>query len=371
MPPRRLILFGAFDRHNFGDLLLGRCAAAARPGRAPVFAGLAARDLRAFDGHRVRALAEVIADHEREAADFVHVGGELITTTAWEAAVMLQSPRAARAAIAAYDRQPVAREAWARRVLGCGRRLPYLVAAGALPPRWRVHFDAVGGSGLADLAADQRAEALAALRSAATISVRDRTTHDALAAAGLDARLVPDPAARTRDRFGGCIAARGAAGELASLRARMPAWIAVQLAAAWGDDATLARVAGAAVRLARGRDAGVVLFQAGRAPWHDDGEVLDRLAARIAAVAPGLPLARLASGAVFDICALLAQARCYLGTSLHGWIVAQSFEVPALCLVEGPAAKPACYIDTWTPAGSRGWVTLAGLDHGEGAAGPA
>jgi len=171
VPPRRLILFGAFDRHNFGDLLLGRCAAAARPGRAPVFAGLAARDLRAFDGHRVRALAEVIADHEREAADFVHVGGELITTTAWEAAVMLQSPRAARAAIAAYDRQPVAREAWARRVLGCGRRLPYLVAAGALPPRWRVHFDAVGGSGLAGLAADQRAEALAALRQAESHSV--------------------------------------------------------------------------------------------------------------------------------------------------------------------------------------------------------
>ncbi|MDI3515584.1 MAG: hypothetical protein PWP40_2813, partial [Rhodocyclaceae bacterium] len=45
-PP--LILFGAFDRHNLGDLLLGRIAAAlaARfaPGRPLRWAGLAARD---------------------------------------------------------------------------------------------------------------------------------------------------------------------------------------------------------------------------------------------------------------------------------------------------------------------------------------
>ncbi|WP_068807834.1 polysaccharide pyruvyl transferase family protein [Thauera phenolivorans] len=365
MPPR-LILFGAFDRHNFGDLLLGHCALAARPGRDTVFTGLASRDLRAFDGHRVRALAEVVADFQGEAADFVHVGGELLTTTAWEAAVMLQSPEAARAALAAYDRQPIAREAWARRVLDCPRRLPYLVSAGALPPRWRVHFDAVGGSGFAGLAAELQAEALAALRGAATFSVRDRVTRDALAAAGLDARLVPDPAQRTRERFGQLIEARTAAGELAALRARMPDWIAVQIAAAWGDDATLARLAQAVVGLARDRGTGVVLFRAGLAPWHDDGEVLDRLAAQIAVAAPALPLARLASVAVFDICGLLAQARGYLGTSLHGWIVARSFGVPARCLVEGAGAKAACYIDTWNPDVVPGWVTLDGLERGEG-----
>src|SRR5690606_29958705 len=166
-------------------------------------------------------------------------------------------------------------------------------------------FDAVGGSGFTGLAADLQAEALAALRGAATLSVRDRVTRDALAAAGIDARLVPDPAQSTRERFGQLIEARAAAGELAALRARMPDWIAVRLAAGWGDGATLAPLAQAVVRLARARGAGVVLFRAGLAPWHDDGEVLGRLAARIAAVAPDLPLARLASAGVFDICALL------------------------------------------------------------------
>ena len=64
--PVPLILFGAFDRHNLGDLLLGRIAAelAARllPGRELRFAGLAVRDLRADGGARVEALAELAAE---------------------------------------------------------------------------------------------------------------------------------------------------------------------------------------------------------------------------------------------------------------------------------------------------------------------
>ena len=40
------ILFGAFDRHNFGDLLFPHVAAALLPGRKLAFAGLAERDPR-------------------------------------------------------------------------------------------------------------------------------------------------------------------------------------------------------------------------------------------------------------------------------------------------------------------------------------
>ena len=49
-----VILFGAFDRHNFGDMLFPHVAAALLPDREPIFAGLAERDLRAEGGHRAR-----------------------------------------------------------------------------------------------------------------------------------------------------------------------------------------------------------------------------------------------------------------------------------------------------------------------------
>lgn len=44
------LLFGAFDRHNFGDLLFAHIAATLLDGRPLLFAGLLARDLRAHGG---------------------------------------------------------------------------------------------------------------------------------------------------------------------------------------------------------------------------------------------------------------------------------------------------------------------------------
>ncbi|SIQ58343.1 Polysaccharide pyruvyl transferase [Aromatoleum tolulyticum] len=340
---RRLILFGAFDRHNFGDLLLARCAAAGARTEI-VFAGLAARDLRKFEGFQALALADVIATFGREDADFVHVGGELLTTTAWEAAVMLQSPTEAARIVALHDRSPEARTTWARSVLGTARLIPYVIARDELPARWRTHFCPVGGVAFDTLPAAERDEILRALRSASTLRVRDRTTLDALRGAGLDPELLPDPAAATPALFGATIRQHGQGGEIAALRSRMRSWIAVQLAAEWGDDATLDRVARLLLATSAAHGTGIVLFRAGLAPWHDDLDTLRRLAERLGTQRP---VAILESARVFDICALLAGACACVGTSLHGWIVAHAFGVPARCLVRSPADKAAHYTDTW------------------------
>jgi len=350
---RRVVLFGAFDRHNFGDLLLAHSAVARYAGREPVFAGLAERDLRALGGHHVHALGDVIAALGNEAVDLVHVGGEVLTTTAWEAAVMLQSADDATRAISAYERNPDARQQWAESVLGTTRRIPYVVGRDELPSGWTVRFDAVGGVALDRLAADERTEVFEALNTAASLSVRDRQTLEALGRGGVRAALVRDAAAATADLLGDAIASRARSGEVAAVSARIPNWVAVQVAADRGDDATLDRLAQALREHDVLRDIGTVLFRAGLAPWHDDRQTLDRLAARLA----GRPLAILESAHLLDICAVLAGARAYLGTSLHGWIIADSFHVPAHCLVRTARDKAAAYIDTWSPAGRR-WRTL-------------
>src|SRR5512135_3514830 len=110
-----LVLFGAFDRHNFGDLLFPHMVAALLPGQAVEFAGLVERDLAVFGGHRVRGLA---ASGKGRPAHLIHVGGELLTCSAYQAAVMLLEPAAAAAAIARYDDDPVAAADWAARQLG-------------------------------------------------------------------------------------------------------------------------------------------------------------------------------------------------------------------------------------------------------------
>ena len=358
-----LILFGAFDRHNLGDLLLGRIAAAlaARllPGREVRFAGLASRDLRADGGARVQALAELARDWDpapREGAParppawppaLLQVGGEILGCSAWEAAVMLLDATGAAHAIALHDRDPSARETWARQTLGSPRGLPYLAPHAALPPGTRIVHTGIGGVGFAALPAALRAEALDELRAAACVQVRDRRTRDALAAAGIEAELVPDPAVLVARLLGAEVARHAAMGEPAVLRARFPrGYVAVQLAAESGDDATLAALADDLATISRAHGLDVVLFCAGRAPWHDDPEPLQRLRRRL----PDPESAVVAeSRHVLDLCALIASAALCCASSLHARIVADAFARPALSLVGGTqqVAKLRAWLDTW------------------------
>ena len=54
------LIFGAFDRHNFGDLLFPHVAAALLPERRLIFAGLAERDRRVFAACRERGIPVVL-----------------------------------------------------------------------------------------------------------------------------------------------------------------------------------------------------------------------------------------------------------------------------------------------------------------------
>src|SRR6202008_479144 len=114
----RTVLFGAFDRHNFGDLLFPHVVARMLAPRDVLYAGLAARDLRAWGGHLVCPFGDLAARSRKEALNVVHTGGELLTCDAWEAAVMLSPPERVRATIADEDKWRHDPLAWAKANLG-------------------------------------------------------------------------------------------------------------------------------------------------------------------------------------------------------------------------------------------------------------
>ncbi len=302
-PPQ--VFFGAFDRHNLGDILLAHVAAEEIGAGRGAFAGLVTRDLTPWGGQRVSALESFATP-----LILIHVGGELLDCDAAQAAYMLD------------ERGP----RW--------RRLaPYAVARHELPFGSTVEFRAVGGVGFGERDELFREEVLAALLEAGSVSVRDRTTQALLSAAGIDATLVPDPVTRIGKLLGARIRAR--------IQRRDP-YLAVQFAAECGDDATLAAFARGFERVGLP----VVLFRAGAAPWHDALEPYRRLAVRVA-----LPMQVFESLDVWDICGLIAGSSGYIGTSLHGRLVAESFDVPALSLERelGAAKKLRAYLATWSP----------------------
>lgn len=337
------VLFGAFDRHNFGDLLIPHLLAALLPGRMFAFAGLAERDLRSFGGHEIMPLAA-------GAAHLIHVGGELLTCTAWQAAIMLLDLDAAADAIARYDSDPAAGAAWAARQLGTARSMPYVVGREALAPGGRLIFNAVGGVEWDALSAAQRDEVKAALRLADGLSVRDHVTRAALRAEGIEAPLCPDPAVMVEQCFGGVIRRHRQQRAVKAMRDAFPqGYLACQFSADFADDASLDALAQGLSQVAATTGLGVALFRAGAAPWHDDPALYVKLQRRLptgmAQLFPSLHL--------WDICALIAASRGLVGSSLHGRIVALAYGLPRVSLAPPQQGvrpdKRAAFAETWEP----------------------
>jgi hypothetical protein len=366
---RRIVLFGAFDRHNLGDLLFPHVVAALlhRRGHTDeiLYAGLAARDLRACGGHQVQALAALMAAPDPRPVTLIHVGGELLTCDAWRAAVMLLPPADVRATVGHLERRPAARAAWVRRTLGTDARAPYTLARSDWPAVDRVMFNAVGGVDLDRCDAALRAEVLDHLRGADAVGVRERRTQALLAAAGIAALLLPDPAVMVAELFAARIREAAQRGEVAQVGARFPqGYLAVQFGAEFGDDRTLAAIAAALDAVAARTGLGLVLYRAGAAPWHDDLDAYRRLAARL----------RIAAVHVFEsldlwaLCALIAAGRATCGSSLHGRIVALAFGLPRVNLRPPVAAqapsKQTAFAETWDGAPLTATVDVEDLAEG-------
>lgn len=358
-----LILFGAFDRHNLGDLLFPHLWAAHCAERELLFAGLAQRDLTNYGGHRVQAIAQLAQEYGDQAVDILHVGGELLTCSLYEAAIMTLPPDAARAAIAQYDQDVDARTAWAQNELGLPQTVGYLVPRRLFPKARHIAYHAVGGTSLDKLPAAMRDEVVAHLKEADPLSVRDRLTQSLLAQAGIPAPLVPDSAHRVAELFGERIGEHGEQGEPAQMRSHFPqGYLAVQFSADFGDDPTLRQLAAQLDQCAEQTGLGIALFRAGAAPWHDDLAAYRRLAGFLR-----WPQCRVFESLnLWDICALLAQARAYCGSSLHGRIVAQSFGVAGVSLVQDvrSISKTEVYCSTWLPAGEVNVCSVAEVAEG-------
>ncbi|SAL76264.1 Polysaccharide pyruvyl transferase [Caballeronia peredens] len=359
---RPTIVFGAFDRHNFGDMLFAhvvarlldeRCA-----GLAPVFAGCAQRDLRAYGGHETAALAQLAARWRDEPVTLIHAGGELLTCDAWEAAVMLTNPDDAQSHIARHGSRAQDRRAWARSVLGTDAPAPYVVGRETFPHATSICFNAIGGARLDEIDASLRAEVLARLRTADAITVRDARTQAALRAAGIEAPLVPDPASMVAALFGERIAAHASAGAVAEVRRAFPrGYLAVQFSADFGDDATLAGIARQMDSLGAASGLGIALFRAGAAPWHDDIAVYERMARRMCHAAVRI----FSSLNVWDICALIAESAGFAGSSLHGRIIAMAYALPRVNFQPADSCKQQAYVSTWEGADTPGVVPLERL----------
>lgn len=357
-----VVVFGAFDRHNLGDLLFPHVIAKLLACDDVIFAGLAERDMRVHGGHAVQALAQLAASHGKDRVHILHPGGEILTCCDWEAAVMLLPQQQAQEIIARLDTHSDERRAWAHAQTDLDALAPYMASRAMFPCASSFSYHAVGGVDLERLDPGMGAEVLSKLAQADDVSVRDIRTQNGLAAAGIVARLVPDPAVMVAELFGANIRAYKERSGAADLQRMFPkGYVAVQFSADFGDDRTLGVLASELDRVSNESGLGIVFFRAGAAPWHDDLACYERISARMNVSRTQL----FRSLEIWDICALIAHAEAYSGSSLHARIVAMAFGLPRVNFGHPARAndttKQSAFAATWEPACVSGSVAIDGL----------
>ncbi|MEP7362266.1 MAG: polysaccharide pyruvyl transferase family protein [Acidobacteriota bacterium] len=350
---QRLVLFGAFDRFNYGDLLypivvkhlIGRRAG---PIQIEVCSTTASNMSGLGADPTVQLSAPVLDDAASHATTVLVAGGEVLSQNWFGTLLASLDSESAGELIRLQSTAGAAHaEQYAKNLLSDVRRFPWLIEPAYLPANWKVAYNSVGGWPLGMARATAQRDSARVLEQAAFLSVRDGRTWEILKTIwpSLPVRLAPDIIS---------LVARVWPKKELDMPLGLPdlapilsgRYICVQANAGY----LLPNLQGFAQQissLAAYLDAGIVLVPFGRCRgWNDiDGLVVlqERLGSR--AVLLG------ADSSIRDVTAVAAGAALFVGTSLHGVVVSAAYGVPAVALAT-PDPKVQNYLRTWPVAGS-------------------
>ncbi len=335
LPIRRaILLIGAFERDNFGDFL---------------FALVTRSYLKAFDVSYASTLASALPSGEpvesipgalqRRSWDSVWVtGGEVGGVDVETALHMALSGERGHA----YRDAAQAGRGFIARALGHSS----LDESAYLPPLARYPKNAstplvVNSVGLSRIASFPESPLCAAqlgiVGQATEVAVRDRSSQDFLQSRGIPSMLSPD--------IVHSISARGDIQMPKQMSEHAP-YIAVQINTEVLRIHGVRTVSAALVAVARESRLRIRLHAAGTAPGHDS---LAALAAIGAVMSDDLGPQQVRVETERDplaITAMIARSNLWIGSSLHGRIVASSYGVPRVSLEN---AKVSGYAETWDP----------------------
>ncbi|MGB0465964.1 MAG: polysaccharide pyruvyl transferase family protein [Pontibacterium sp.] len=350
----RYYLIGAFDRHNYGDILFplvhSQFIKEQRGEEAQIeYVAITAADLRDCGGFTTTALKSVLKSTLSSEDKVILCGGDILSAD-WllmvahiSSPLLMKPARVLRRLLGIKTTNDLVRN-----LLGEVSTYPYVV--GGLDTAADVYYTAVGGAGFnADNPAHLQSVA-EKLSTAASVSVRDHEIAALLTSSGIDNRVVPDTALimsdyYTPDRLKGRDWQQSVqvSGDF-----NFENYYSVQGAKRLIDGHVEA-LAAQFKTIYEKTGMAPLMVPIGRAPDHEDHIPLQKIYRRLAE--SGVPCAYLDSEHVLDIMACLAFARSYIGTSLHGAITTYAFGHKPCALFAPEVKKLSDFIQTWLKPG--------------------
>ncbi|WP_409422876.1 polysaccharide pyruvyl transferase family protein [Pseudaeromonas sp. ZJS20] len=327
MRKNKIVLFGAYDRYNYGDNLMPIVFLDYMKKYHPdlvaqsefVYSSIMASDLSRYQAPKTIPIDDVCPSLSNQDALIV-VGGEVLCAS--NSTLFLHMPRnkTLNDLLTKLNRRPVFRDLlhlYARHRCPIPWDFPYVPDPDKLPAGLKIVYHTVGGH-LNDLGPAKRQEITGRLNRSAILAVRDNRTKDHLA--GIPTTLAPDSVHIISDLYDDTFFAEHA--EKMYRTYRNERYFCFQ-ASPQKMPEDIQSVAQVLRDICQKNGCKVMLLPIGYAAGHDDAFLLRELQSLIPEVAffeDELTL--------WEIMFLIKNSLLYIGTSLHGAITALSYGIP-------------------------------------------
>lgn len=347
--PSEVAIIGAFDRFNYGDILfpiiLSKYIRVNFKTKFSFF-GVKSADLTKNGGVKVKPLSELLSPAQGSLVNKTPVilaGGEVLGARWFKISSYLLSHnfrfiiRVIQKFIPESFLDKIA--SW---FLGVSAQLPFVVDRSITDGA--IAYNAVGGTSITTLPKELKETALKNLALSNYVSVRDRDSQCALKEKGIYALLAPDSAACLSSLFPKqklhLLDAKDARVCIEKCKEYCAFQIALPHCRKRADIKSIARQLEGVYRKTGLK---IILCPIGLVTGHEDQIALKKIHN---AVSSEVEIELFHPNTIYDVLTIIAHARVFAGTSLHGCITAMAYGVPYVGISE-MVPKLTAYLETW------------------------
>lgn len=340
----QVIVYGAYDRHNYGDLLFAivlKRYLEADKRFSVLVAATKKSDLSSYGALPTMPLRQALKATKQQPRTMLIVAGGECLTAQWESILGYLAPQIAYYPIKAspYLLGQKVFTRMSRALTSIPSDMPLVLGERDLPGI-QVMYNSVGGNEISKKQPVIHDAIARNLRDCTYISVRDRETASELEKLDIPHNVVPDSAVLISDMYP------------VVPSAREPGHIVFHIS----DHHAKRRVEAIAQQLTElnmSTGLKIALLTIGKAPGHADDGPLDKLQSLL-----GDRAFRVDSGKIDDIIQCIATSKLYCGTSLHGAITALAYAVPQVALLPNKVVKLSSFLETWAPKQTAGFAEV-------------
>ena len=347
----KILIIGAFDRYNYGDLLFPLIIEKQLNTYGDKFQfeffGLVDSDLSNEGGKPTQGLRSFYqaCTNPAHQVTVIVAGGEALGVTWNSLLAALNKP------FQQVHKRHVRLSRWvdlnwiAKKILGGKTTLPLVFDKSDFPAVKNVILNSLGGSGVNKQLFDRFDMLKVKLEKADYLAVRDEVTVDNLAKNGVEAQLYPDCAILMSEFYPeDKLEKMVSPSVLQYVKAKGGRYVFFQInqKTTVGKEASIAKELD---RLYKENQVEICLCPIGKALNHDDHIALMKVQKHLTS-----PFVYFDADNIWDIMLLIARSKTYIGTSLHGAITAMSYGVPHVGL---KVEKLDAYLKTWGAIGNR------------------